>query len=109
MPMTAPRPIRSAAHAFDLAAFELCVSQVMIFSRRPFQPPLALIFEISMPAAASAGPSNGAMLPALSIGYPMMIGFPAADAELAATIATAQTAASRPGAERSRPARLGRC
>ena len=68
MPIAAPLPMRFAAQAFDLAGFEFWVSQVMILSGLPPTPPLALIFEISSLAAASAGPSNGAMFPFRSVG-----------------------------------------
>src|SRR5581483_2869028 len=93
MPITAPLPIRLAAQAFDFAGFEFCVSQVMILSGRPLTPPLALIFAISSFAAASAGPSKGAMLPFRSVGKPITIGLPAALAVLEASAATATSAA----------------
>src|ERR1700710_2811471 len=73
-------PTSFAPH--DLAASGLlpCVSQVTILSGRPLTPPLALIFATSTLAAASAGWSNGAMLPVLSSAQPITIGSPAADA-----------------------------
>src|SRR3954469_21487523 len=74
IPITAPLAIRLVAQAFDLAGLEFCVSQVISESGRPLTPPFELIFLIWSCAAASAGPSNGAMLPFRSVGYPMMIG-----------------------------------
>ena len=61
--MSAPLPIRPAAHAFAFAGLLFCVSHVMIRSLRPLTPPRALICWTRTLAAASAGPSNGAMFP----------------------------------------------
>ena len=92
--MSAFWPISFAAHAFAIAGLLPCVSQVMIWSGRPLTPPLALTCSTRSWAAASAGPSNGAIAPFESNAQPITIGLPAADAEPAAITATATSAAS---------------
>ncbi len=93
--MSAPLPIRLAAQDFAFAGLLFCVSQVMIRSFLPLTPPRALIWFTRMFAAASAGPSNGAMLPFPSYAHPMMIGSDfAADAATAVTAATTVSVAS---------------
>ena len=72
--MSAPLPSRLAAHDFAFAGLLLFVSQVSSLSGRPVTPPLALIWLMRTFAAASAGPSNGAMLPLLSNAQPITIG-----------------------------------
>ena len=61
--MSAPLPIRLAAHDLAFAGLLFCVSQVRIRSFLPLTPPRALSWFTRTFAAASAGPSNGAMLP----------------------------------------------
>ena len=72
----APAPSRLRAHAFAFAGLLLFVWQVLIWSFRPSTPPFALIDLTWIWAAASAGPSNGAMLPLLSYAQPITIGPP---------------------------------
>ena len=72
--MFAPLPSRLAAHDFAFAGLLLFVSQVSIRSGRPMTPPFALIWLTRIFAAASAGPSNGAMFPLLSNAQPITIG-----------------------------------
>ena len=62
--MLACWPSRLSAQAFALAALLFCVSQVLI--TKWYLPLLALICLTRIPAAASAGLSNGAIWPALS-------------------------------------------
>ena len=62
--MFAPWPIRLSAHDFAFEALLFCVSQVLI--TKWYLPLLALICLTRIPAAASAGLSNGAIWPALS-------------------------------------------
>ena len=64
----------------------------LISSGRPFTPPAALIFLISICAASSAGASNGAMFFVRSIAAPITIGFPAAAVRATLLIATATSA-----------------
>jgi hypothetical protein len=96
--MSAPLPISPAAHAFALAGLLLFVSQVWITTLRPLTPPRALSCFTRTCAAASAGPSNGAMLPFESKAQPITIGSFTADvadpATIAATAATAVRSAS---------------
>ena len=68
-------------------------------------PPFAFTAFTRSWAAASAGPSNGAMPPLLSNAQPITIGFAAADA-VPATSATAATAAARSASERPLLARV---
>src|SRR5688572_24440052 len=70
----APLPSRLAAQDFAFAGLLLFVSHVSILSGRPTTPPLALIWATRIFAAASAGPSNGAMFPLLSNAQPITIG-----------------------------------
>ena len=78
--MSAPWPSSFAAHAFAIAGLLPWVSQVTIWSGRPMTPPFAFTAFTRIWAAASAGPSNGAMPPLLSKAQPITIGFAAADA-----------------------------
>src|SRR6185312_11791634 len=99
--MLAPPPMRLAAHDFAFAGLLFCVSQVRITSLRPSTPPFALSWLTRTLAAASAGLSNGAMLPLLSNAQPITIGLELAadaDAAVAATIAAsaARSATSAP-------------
>src|SRR5581483_663173 len=66
-----------SAHAFETAGLLFCVSHVWIESGRPLTPPFALICATRIFAAASAGPSNGAIAPFASNAQPMTIGLPA--------------------------------
>src|SRR5215210_3408324 len=92
----APLARRFLAQVFARAGLLLFVSQVSIRSGRPLTPPFALIALMWMRAAASAGPSNGAMFPLLSNAHPMTIaGFVAADVLLLAP-ASAATATAVP-------------
>src|SRR5262249_16768162 len=63
-----------SAQALATSALLPCVSQVSVCSFLPLTPPFALILFASSLAAASAGPSNGAMSPDPSNAQPMMIG-----------------------------------
>ena len=99
--MSAPFPIRLAAHALALAGALFCVSHVMILSLRPLTPPFALICLTLTFAAARAGPSNGAMLPLPSNAHPITIGSDDAAGAVAAvtattTVSVASNAASAP-------------
>src|SRR5882757_8265184 len=85
-------PTSFAPHDFATSALLPCVSQVTILSGRPLTPPFALIFATSTLAAASAGWSNGAMLPVLSSAQPITIGLPAADAGVTLLTVAARTA-----------------
>ena len=69
----APWLISWSAHALEAAESSLCVSQVLITILRPHTPFLLIFFSSSC-AAASAGPSNGAIGPVLSCAQPMTIG-----------------------------------
>src|SRR5437868_11760763 len=64
----------------------------------PSIPPLALIFAISICAAASAGASNGAMFLVRSTAAPITIGLPAAGLPAAPPTNTARTRVSTPSA-----------
>ena len=101
--MCAPFPSSCAAHDFAFAGLLLFVSQVSSFSGRPMTPPFALIWPMRTFAAASAGPSNGAMFPLLSNAQPITIGDAAFVAEPpspvpATATASAVTASSAPKA-----------
>src|SRR5215211_2822328 len=99
----APRPRRLAAHDLAFAGLLPFVSHVLIRTGRPFTPPFALIWPIRTLAAASAGPSNGAIAPVLSNAQPITIGacavvvLPPSPVPTAA-IATVRTATSAPSA-----------
>jgi hypothetical protein len=87
----------SSCRAHDLARGALlpCVSQVTIFSGRPLTPPFALICFTRICAAASAGPSNGAIDPLVSNAQPMVIGVACGAAPtFAATARLANTASA---------------
>src|SRR5438874_5870310 len=73
----APPAMSLSAHAFAIVGLLPCVLQVLITSGRPFTPPLASSCATRIFAAASAGPSNGAMAPFASNAQPMTIGLPA--------------------------------
>src|SRR3954470_5703105 len=90
--MSAPWPSSFAAH--DLATVGLlpCVSQVLISSFRPLTPPFAFTVLTRSCAAASAGPSNGAIAPLLSNAQPIVIGAAAADCVRAAAVAASPSA-----------------
>src|SRR5438067_8976811 len=93
----APWEMSLSAQAFDTAGLSPCVSQVLITSWCPLTPPFALICATRICAAASAGPSNGAIGPVESCAHPMTIGEPAcvrAAAVAASTSAAAVTARS---------------
>src|SRR5881392_4236421 len=82
-----------SAHALAADASLPWVSQVLITILRPFTPFL-LTFLSSSFAAASAGPSNGAIAPVLSCAQPMTIGPLAAECVRAAAAATKTSAAA---------------
>src|SRR3954447_12169503 len=63
-----------SAHAFATDALLPCVSQVLIWIWRPPTPPFAFHCFTRSCAAASAGPSNGAIAPLLSNAQPIVIG-----------------------------------
>src|SRR2546427_4095315 len=97
--MLAPWPSRLSAQALALAASLFCVSQVLITN---LYLPLVLICLTRIPAAASAGLSNGAIWPDWSKAQPMMTVFFAAGAARlpvvparAAIATTAANAAAR--------------
>src|SRR5947209_3154041 len=73
----APPAMSLSAHAFAIVGLLPCVLQVLITSGRPFTPPFASICATRIFAAASAGPSNGAIAPFASNAQPMTIGLPA--------------------------------
>src|SRR5262249_15019930 len=85
-----------SAQVFDTVASSPWVLQVLITSFLPSTPPLALIFVTSRFAAASAGPSNGAIGPLFEPSYaqPMMTCLLAADCVCAAAVATTTSAAT---------------
>ena len=89
----APWPISLSAHALAIAGLLPCVSHVTICSLRPSTPPLALTWLTCSFAAASAGPSNGAMAPLPSNAQPIVIGV-AAVVRAAAVAATTTTIAA---------------
>ena len=91
--MFEPCPISFSAHALAIAGLLPCVSHVMISSLRPSTPPLALTWLTRSFAAASAGPSNGAIAPLPSNAQPITIG-EAAVVRAAAVAATATTVAT---------------
>ncbi len=105
--MSTSWPTSFAPHALATSGLLPCVSQVTIWSGRPLTPPSALIFATSTLAAASAGWSNGAMLPVLSSAQPITIGLPAADAGVTpATVAATTATRARKHAERPSLANL---
>src|SRR4051812_31497061 len=77
-----------AAQDLALAAFSW-VLQTWICRGRPFTPPFSLIAATSSCAAASAGASNGDMLPDRSTTKPSRIGLPAAFARVLAAVRAA--------------------
>ena len=72
--MSAPPSRSDVAHAFAFAGSLFCVSQVLISRSRPSTPPSPLISSARIFAAASAGPSNGAIWPLESYAQPIVIG-----------------------------------
>jgi hypothetical protein len=90
----APPPISLSAQAFETAGLSPCVSQVLITSGCPFTPPFALICLTRICAAASAGPSNGAIGPVESCAQPMTIGVPAAAESVCAAAVAANVHAA---------------
>src|SRR6266404_3768827 len=72
-----PSAISLSAHDFDTAGLSPWVSHVLIASGCPLTPPFALICATRICAAASAGPSNGAIGPVESCAQPITIGVPA--------------------------------
>src|SRR5579884_331416 len=93
----APWPISLSAQAFATGALLPCVSHVLISSGWPRTPPRASICLTRICAAASAGPSNGAIGPVESCAQPMTIGEPALTraAAVAASATSAAAATSR--------------
>src|SRR6188472_3047879 len=74
--MLDPWPSRLTAHALAVVGLFPCVLQVLITRcRPPTTPPFALICLTRIFAAASAGLSNGAILPLESKAHPITIGF----------------------------------
>src|SRR2546423_3900415 len=73
--MFEPWPSRLTAHALAVVGLLPWVLQVLISRRRPPTPPFALICLTRIFAAASAGLSNGAILPLESKAHPITIGF----------------------------------
>src|SRR5438270_281064 len=73
----APPAMSLSAHAFAIVGLLPCVLHVLITSGRPFTPPFASSCATRIFAAASAGPSKGAMAPFASNAQPMTIGLPA--------------------------------
>jgi hypothetical protein len=71
--MCAPCPRSLRAHDFARVGLLRWVSQVMMRSGRPRTPPLALIWRTRTFAAASAGPSKGAISPFVSCAHPITI------------------------------------
>ncbi len=71
-------PRSFAAHDFAIAGLLPWVSHVTILSWRPLTPPFAFHCLTRIWAAASAGPSNGAIAPFESKAHPITIGLPAA-------------------------------
>src|SRR6266487_6197401 len=92
-------PSRRRAHALAVAGAFSWVSHVRIWSFRPLTPPFAFTWATRSWAAASAGPSNGAIAPLPSNAQPMMIGAFACVARCPAVAASAlpiRTSASSP-------------
>jgi hypothetical protein len=94
-------PSNRSAHALATSALLPCVSHVSSWIFRPRTPPFRFSAAISSFAAASAGLSNGAMLPELSYAQPITIGFfawtwcvPAVAAIAPTNSATARSAAA---------------
>ena len=103
--MLEPWPSRLTAHALAVVGLLPCVLQVLITRcRPPTTPPFALICLTRIFAAASAGLSNGAMLPLESKAHPITIGFfasvaalpPVAPATAATPIAAPRSTARPP-------------
>ena len=94
--MFAPPPISFSAHAFATAGLLPCVSQVLICSWRPPTPPFSFHCATRNCAAASAGPSNGAIAPLLSNAQPIddRRGLDASFVRAAAVAASATSAAA---------------
>jgi hypothetical protein len=90
----APCESSFAAHARAIAGLLPWVLQVAIRSGRPLTPPFALTCLTRICAAASAGPSNGAMAPLPSYAHPITIGALAADAVAATTATTTASVAT---------------
>ncbi len=88
-------PSSFAAHDLAIAGLLPCVSHVTILSGRPLTPLLLLICLTRICAAASAGPSNGAMAPFESNAQPITIGLAVAADAVPATTATAVAATAR--------------
>ncbi len=89
----APRARSFVAHAFAIAGLLPCVLQV---SSLTFVPPALLMAAMWDLAVASAGPSNGAMLPTPSYAQPIVSVFACSDAAVpppATATATTETAA----------------
>src|SRR5437868_1174350 len=90
-----PSAISLSAQLFDTAGLSPWVSHVLITSGCPPAPPFALICATRICAAASAGPSNGAIGPVESWAQPMTIGDPAApDPVRAAAVAASPSPAT---------------
>src|SRR3954468_13347601 len=96
----APWPSSFVAHAFATAGLLPWVSHVLITTGRPETPPRLLSCATRSFAAASAGPSNGAIAPLLSNAQPITIGeafgpaAPAPAKTAAATVSAPKTATS---------------
>ena len=103
-------PISLSAHAFEIAALSPCVLHVTICSGRPPTPPFAFTCATRSFAAASAGPSNGAIGPDFEPSYaqPMMIGDACADLVWAAAVAARATTAIAAPSRMSPIRELGR-
>ncbi len=92
---SAPRESSRAAHARAIAGLLPCVSHVAIWSFLRPTPPRAFSCLTRIWAAASAGPSNGAMAPLPSNAQPITIGSAwAAGADAAVNAAPAVSAAN---------------
>src|SRR5687767_10585090 len=85
---SAPCPSSFAAQARAIAGLLPCVLHVAIRSFRPLTPPRAFSCLTRICAAASAGPSNGAIAPLPSYAQPITIGLLGAAGADAAVIAT---------------------
>ena len=91
----APCESSFAAHARAIAGLLPCVLHVAIRSRLPLTPPRAFTCLTRIWAAASAGPSNGAIAPLPSNAQPItIVPAGAADAEAAASAAIVVSVAS---------------
>src|SRR5919106_3291176 len=78
--MSAPPSSSVVAQTLARDGSLFCVSHVSICSSRPSTPPCWLIWSTRILAAASAGPSNGAICPDASCAQPIVIGPSAAGA-----------------------------